>query len=141
MTGTDSLRERQREIVEEFALLDDWMLRYQQMIEHGERLSPMAPEFKTDDRLVKGCQSRVWIRPYTEAGRFRVEADSESALVKGLASLIVRVVDDQPPGAVAEAELSFLDELELADHLSPNRANGLHAMVETIRRYARAAAA
>ena len=130
MTETDR---RQQEIAEEFAFLDDWMLRFQQVIEHGERTAPLPDDEKTDDRLVRGCQSRVWLRTWDEDGAFRLQTDSESALVQGLASLLVRVFDGVPPDEVAGADLWFPREIGLAEHLSPNRANGLAAMTAQIR--------
>lgn len=137
----DTIDNRQRELVDEFAFLDDWMLRYQHIIEHGERLEPLSAGEKTDDRLVKGCQSQLWFVPEITNGTFHLKADSDSALVKGLASLIIRVVDDQPVETVANAEFAFLEDLELKEHLSPNRANGLHSMVTTIRMLAQEASA
>lgn len=137
MTETDR---RQQEIVDEFAFLDDWMLRFQQVIEHGERMEPFPEAAKTDDRLVRGCQSRVWLVTDADGGAFHVEADSESQLVRGLASLLVRVFDGVPPAEAAGADLWFPREIGLAEHLSPNRANGLDAMRRTIQEAARAAA-
>ena len=137
MTESDR---RQREIADEFAFLDDWMLRFQQVIEHGESMDPMPEAEKTDDRLVRGCQSRVWLQTWDEADRFRLHADSESALVRGLASLLVRVFDGLPAEEAATADLWFPREIGLAEHLSPNRANGLDAMTRTIRQAARATA-
>ena len=133
MTDTLDLDARQQEIADEFAFLDDWMLRYQHLIEHAKTMAPLAPEDKTDDRLVRGCQSRVWLRTWRKDGRFRIEADSEAQIVRGLASLLVRVFDGLPPEAVAGADLWCLREAGLAEHLSPNRANGLDAMVRRIR--------
>ena len=134
MTETDR---RQQEIVDEFAFLDDWMLRFQQVIEHGERMAPFPEAVRTDDRLVRGCQSRVWL--VTEADdTFHVEADSESQLVRGLASLLVRVFDGVPTAEAAAADLWFPREIGLAEHLSPNRANGLDAMRRAIQAAARA---
>ncbi len=130
MTESDR---RQQEIVDEFAFLDDWMLRFQQVIEHGEAMDPLPDDAKTDDRLVRGCQSRVWLDARPEAGAFRVRADSESQIVKGLASLLVRVYDGLDPAEAAEAEVWFPREIGLAEHLSPNRANGLDAMQRAIR--------
>lgn len=130
MTETDR---RQQEIVDEFAFLDDWMLRFQQVIEHGETMPPMPDEEKADDRLVRGCQSRVWLRTWADDDRFRVQADSESQLVRGLASLLVRVFDGVPAAEAAAADLWFPEEIGLAEHLSPNRANGLDAMTRSIR--------
>ena len=129
--------QRQQEIVDEFSFLDDWMLRFQQVIEHGERMAPLPDADKTDDRLVKGCQSRVWLA--ADAGdAFYVRADSDSQLVRGLASLLVRVYDGLPAGEAADVDLWFPAEIGLAEHLSPNRANGLDAMARAIRHAARA---
>ena len=124
---------RQREIADEFAFLDDWMLRFQQVIEHGEAMAPLPDAVKTDDRLVKGCQSRVWLDAATEADVFRVRADSESQIVRGLASLLVRVFDGLTAAESRAVDLWFPAEIGLAEHLSPNRANGLDAMQRTIR--------
>jgi len=124
---------RQREIADEFAFLDDWMLRFQQVIEHGEAMAPLPDAVKTDDRLVKGCQSRVWLDAATEADVFRVRADSESQIVRGLASLLVRVFDGLTAAEARAVDLWFPAEIGLAEHLSPNRANGLDAMQRTIR--------
>lgn len=137
MTETDR---RQQEIVDEFAFLDDWMLRFQQVIEHGEAMDPLPDAEKTDGRLVRGCQSRVWLRTWDDGGRFRVQADSESQIVRGLASLLVRVFDGVPAEEAAAADLWFPREIGLAEHLSPNRANGLDAMRRAIQRAARAEA-
>lgn len=124
---------RQQAIVDEFSFLDDWMLRFQQVIEHGEAMAPLPDDLKTDDRLVRGCQSRVWLDAGAEAGAFRVRADSDSQLVRGLASLLVRVYDGLPAGEAAAVDLWFPREIGLAEHLSPNRANGLDAMQRAIR--------
>ena len=132
---------RQQEIVDEFAFLDDWMLRFQQVIEHGEALAPMDDALKTDARLVRGCQSRVWLDAGAEAGTFRVRADSDSQLVRGLASLLVRVYDGLPATEAASAELWFPSEIGLDEHLSPNRANGLDAMRRAIQAAAASGAA
>ncbi len=131
---------RQQAIVDEFAFLDDWMLRFQQVIEHGETMPPMPEAEKTDGRLVRGCQSRVWVATNAEGGAFHVRADSDSQLVRGLASLLVRVFDGLAPGEAASADLWFPTEIGLDAHLSPNRANGLDAMTRAIQRAATAAA-
>ena len=133
----DTLDSRQRAIAGEFAFLTDWMLRYEHLIEHAKTMPPLAPEARTDDRLVRGCQSKVWLHTWREDAsgetRFRVEADSEAQIVRGLASLLVRALDGLPPDVVSDADLWFLKETGLAEHLSPNRANGLDAMVRQIR--------
>jgi len=136
MTESDR---RQREIVDDFEFLDDWMLRFQQVIEHGEEMDPLADGLKTEDRLVRGCQSRVWLNAQHEGGTFHVQADSESQIVRGLASLLVRVFDGLPAEEAATVDLWFAREIGLAEHLSPNRANGLDAMTRTIRQAAAAA--
>ncbi|MDT0632624.1 SufE family protein [Rubrivirga sp. S365] len=137
MTETDR---RQQEIVDEFALVVDWMLRSQQVIEHGERVPPLPDAEKTDDRLVRGCQSTVWLRTWTEDGAFRVRADSESALARGVASLLVGVFDGVVPAEAAAADLWFPREIGLTEHISSNRANGLDTMIRAIRAAARPAA-
>jgi cysteine desulfuration protein SufE len=124
---------RQQAIVDEFAFLDDWMLRFQQVIEHGEAMAPLPEALKTDGRLVRGCQSRVWLDAGAEAGAFRARADSDSQLVRGLASLLVRVYDGLPVEEARAAEVWFPREIGLAEHLSPNRANGLDAMQRALR--------
>ena len=129
---TESHR-RQQEIVDEFAFLDDWMLRFQQVIEHGDAMAPMDEADKTDDRLVRGCQSRVWLDAGADRDTFHVRADSESQIVRGLASLLVRVYDGLPAEEAAAVDLWFPAEIGLAEHLSPNRANGLDAMQRAIR--------
>lgn len=131
MPQTD-LDERQRSIVDEFAMLDDWMLRYQHLIEHGRGLPPISEAERTDDALVRGCQSRVWVTTRAEGNRFHLAADSDAQIVRGLASLLVRALDGLPPREVAEADLWFVREAGLSEHLSPNRANGLDAMIRRI---------
>lgn len=131
---------RQQAIVDEFAFLDDWMLRFQQVIEHGEAMDPLPEADKTDDKLVRGCQSKVWLDAGADAGTFHVRADSDSQIVRGLASLLVRVYDGLPAEEAAGADLWFHREIGLDEHLSPNRANGLDAMTRTIRAAATAAA-
>lgn len=132
---------RQQEIVDTFSFVDDWMLRFEQVVEAGDAMGPMPDALKTDDRLVRGCQSRVWLDAGGEGGAFRVRADSDSQLVRGLAALLVRVYDGLPLAEAAAAEVWFPAQIGLADHLSPNRANGLDAMTRTIRRAATEAAA
>lgn len=129
--------ERASALVEEFALFDDWMDRYAHLVELGRALPPLDDAFKTDAYRVRGCQSQVWLRSFREAApegeRIRFEADSDALITKGLIALLVRVLDGQPPAAVAAADLSFLDAIGLREHLSPSRANGLAAMVARMR--------
>ena len=137
MTESDR---RQQAIADEFAFLDDWMLRFQQVVEQGEAMGPMPEADKTDGRLVRGCQSRVWLDAGAEAGTFRARADSDSQLVRGLAALLVRVFDGLPVAEAAAVDVWFPREIGLAEHLSPNRATGLDAMARALRRAAREAA-
>lgn len=123
---------RQQAIVDEFSFLDDWMLRFQQVIEHGEAMDPLPDAEKTDDRLVRGCQSQVWLDAGADADTFHVRADSDSQLVRGLASLLVRVYDGLAVEEAATTGLWFHTEIGLDEHLSPNRANGLDAMRRAI---------
>lgn len=134
------LDKRQRDIVDEFAMLDDWMLRYQHLIEHAKAMPELPEEARTDAALVRGCQSRVWVTTHEEAGAFRVQADSDAQIVRGLASLLVRAFDQLPPREVATADLWFVREAGLSEHLSPNRANGLEAMIRRIKSEAAALA-
>ena len=130
---TSELDARQQSIVDEFAMLDDWMLRYQHLIEHAKAMPPLPDAAKTDDALVRGCQSQVWVTAEVEDDRLRLGADSDAQIVRGLASLLVRALDGLPPREVAEADLWFVREAGLSEHLSPNRANGLEAMIRRIK--------
>lgn len=127
------LDRRQQDIVDEFAMLDDWMLRYQHLIEHAKTMPTLPDEERTDDAIVRGCQSKVWVHTSLRDGAFHLRADSDAQIVRGLASLLVRAVDGLPPQVVAEADLWFIHEAGLSEHLSPNRANGLDAMVQRVR--------
>ncbi|MFN3596730.1 MAG: SufE family protein [Rubricoccaceae bacterium] len=133
----DPIAERAAALVEEFALFDDWMDRYAHLVEMGRALPPLDDAYKTDAYRVRGCQSQVWLRSFREAtpegARLRFEADSDALVTKGLAAVLVRVLDRQPPAAVAAADLSFLDAIGLREHLSPSRANGLAAMAARMR--------
>lgn len=126
---TDTIAERGRAVADEFALLDDWMDRYAHLIEQGRALPPMEEALKTDAARVRGCQAQVWLHATRAGDRVHYQADSDALLTRGLVALLVRVLDGQPSTAVARADLAFLQEIGLAEHLSPTRANGLAAMV------------
>ncbi len=132
----DTIAERSRAVVEEFALLDDWSDRYGHLIEQARSLPLIDAAYKTDDYRVRGCQSQVWLHADREEDRLILRADSDAIITKGMIALLLRVLDGQPADAVRDAELSFLDEIGLREHLSPGRANGLAAMVSRIKRYA-----
>lgn len=133
---TDTIEQRQQQIAEDFALFDDWMGRYEFLIEFGRELPLLEEQYKTEAYQVRGCQSRVWVRAAMEDGHIRYAADSDAMITKGLVALLVRVLDDQPPEAVAEADLHFIDDIGLQEHLSPNRKNGLFGMVRQMKQQA-----
>lgn len=139
MAATDTVGDRAQEIVDEFALFDDWMGRYQYLIELGDDIPLLDEEHKTDDHYIHGCQSDVWIRAeYDDEERvLHFRGDSNAKITKGLAALIIRVLDEQPPDAVANADFDFLDEIGLHDHLSSQRNNGLQTMIDQMQSRAR----
>lgn len=134
-----SINEVQDEIIEEFEGLGDWMDRYAYIIEQGSTL-PLYPESeKTPQNLIEGCQSRVWIdAKLNPDGTIHFQADSDAMIVKGIVSLLMRVLNDRTPRQILDADLYFIDRIGLSEHLSPTRSNGLVAMVKQIRDYARA---
>ena len=128
--------ERQAEIVDEFAMFDDWMEKYEHIISLGRELAPMDEADKVDDNLIKGCQSRVWLAARKgDDGHVTFTADSDAIITKGLVALMVRALSDAPAADIAGANLSFLDEIGLHSHLSPTRSNGLQAMVKQMKLY------
>jgi cysteine desulfuration protein SufE len=130
-----TIEEAQQEITEEFSLLEDWMDKYEHIIELGRELDAMADEHKTEDNLIKGCQSRVWLHADAQDGQLRFSADSDAIITKGLVALMVRVLSNQDPKEVASADLWFIDKIGLTEHLSPTRSNGLLAMVKQMKLY------
>ncbi|MDE6454022.1 MAG: SufE family protein [Muribaculaceae bacterium] len=132
-----TIEERQQEIVAEFADIDDWMDRYGYIIDLGNALEPLPDAIKTPDRLIEGCQSRVWLdATLDDAGRVHFRADSDAIIVKGIISLLVSVLSDHTPDEILASDLHFIDEIGLSRHLSPTRSNGLVAMVKQMRVYA-----
>lgn len=131
-----TINETQDEIIEEFTALDDWMDRYQMLIDLGEEQAPLADADKTEQNLIDGCQSRVWIVCEEKNGRLHFRADSDALIVKGLVALVLQVVNDHRPDEIYAADLYFIERIGLRDHLSPTRSNGLLAMVKQIRMYA-----
>ena len=131
-----TINETQDEIIEEFTALDDWMDRYQMLIDLGEEQAPLADADKTEQNLKDGCQSRVWIVCEEKDGRLHFRADSDALIVKGLVALVLQVVNDHRPDEIYAADLYFIERIGLRDHLSPTRSNGLLAMVKQIRMYA-----
>lgn len=132
-----TINEIQDEIIEDFIGLDDWMDRYQLLIDLGEEAAEFPASEKTDSHLIDGCQSRVWITCNPDSdGKLHFQADSDALIVKGIVSLVVRVVDNQSPKDILDAELYFIDRIGLREHLSPTRSNGLLAMIKQVKMYA-----
>ena len=127
---------REQEIVEEFALFDDWMGRYEHLIDLGRSLPLIDPAFQTDEFKIRGCQAQVWLHAWAEDGRVYFSANSDAAITKGLIALLVRVLNGEHPNEIIAADLSFLDDLEMKEHLSPTRKNGLNAMIKQMKLYA-----
>ena len=136
MTDMSSIAQDQQEVVDEFAMFSDWQDRYEHLIELGKDLPLIAPEHKTDDNLVRGCQSRVWLSAEHKDGLVHFTADSDAMITKGIVALLVRVYNDRTPQEILGASTEFIDQIGLRAHLSPNRANGLSAMIDQMKRYA-----
>lgn len=131
-----TINELQQEVVEEFADITDWMDKYQMLIDLGNEMPPLDEKYKTESNLIDGCQSRVWIQADYVDGRLLFSAESDALIVKGLIALLLRVFSGHTPQEILDAELYFIDEIGLREHLSPTRSNGLLAMVKQIRMYA-----
>ena len=131
-----SIDEIQDEIIDEFSVFDDWMDKYALLIDLGNSLPPIEEKYKTNENLIEGCQSRVWLQADYRDGRIWVEAESDAIIVKGIVSLLVRVLSGRTPDEILNADLYFIDRIGLTEHLSPTRSNGLVAMVKQMRMYA-----
>ena len=131
-----TIEESQREIIEEFSEMDDWMDRYQLLIDMGEEQAPLPAKEKNESNLIDGCQSRVWIVCNEQNGRLHFRAESDALIVKGIIALLIRVINDHTPQEILDAKLHFIDDIGLREHLSPTRSNGLLAMIKQINFYA-----
>lgn len=131
-----TIDEIQRTIIDEFAMLDDWSQKYEYIIDLGKKLPPLPEEYKTDENKIKGCQSNVWLVAKLQDGLLHFDADSDATIVKGLVSLLIRVLGDQKPEDIAAANLFFIDEIGMTKHLAQTRSNGLLAMVKQMKYYA-----
>ena len=131
-----TIKEIQEEIIDEFSMFDDWMDRYEYIIELGKSLPIISSEYKLDENLIKGCQSKVWLYSELEDETIKFTADSDAILTKGIVALLLRVYSNQKPVNILTAETNFIDEIGLKEHLSPTRANGLVSMVKQIKMYA-----
>jgi cysteine desulfurase/selenocysteine lyase len=135
-TSSGSLTQAQQEVVDEFAMFSDWQDRYEHLIELGKDLPLIAPEKKTEENIVKGCQSRVWLSAEQKNGLVHFTADSDAMITKGIVALLVRVLNDRTPQEILNTPLTFIDTIGLREHLSPNRSNGLVAMLDQMKRFA-----
>lgn len=130
-----TIKEQQDNIIEEFSFFTDWTEKYEYLIQMGKDLPMIAGQYKTDENLIKGCQSKVWLHADYKDGRIYFTADSDAIITKGLVSLVVRVLSGQTPKDIAEADLYFADAIGLKSHLSPTRSNGLLAMLKQMKMY------
>jgi cysteine desulfuration protein SufE len=131
-----NIKEIQNEIVSEFSMFDDWMERYEYIIELGKGLPIIEEQFKTEDNIIKGCQSKVWVHAEEKEGKVVFSADSDAILTKGIIAILIRAFSNQTPAAILEANTDFIDEIGLKEHLSATRANGLVSMIKKIKMYA-----
>lgn len=131
-----TINEIQDELIEDFAFYHDWMEKYEYIIQLGKEVPLIQDHYKTDDYIIKGCQSKVWLYPKLEEGKVFFTADSDAIITKGLVSLMVKVLSGHTPEEIATADLYFIDQIGLKEHLSPTRANGLLSMVKQMKLYA-----
>jgi len=128
-----TIQEKQDEIVSEFEVFDDWMEKYEYLIDLGKDLPLIQEELKTEERLIEGCQSRVWLNANCENGKMQFSADSEAIITKGIIGLLIRVLNDEKPETVIKTDLKFISDIGLQEHLSPTRANGLNGMIKKMK--------
>ena len=131
-----TINELQEEVIEEFSDFDDWMDKYQLLIDLGNEQESLAPEYKNDQNLIDGCQSRVWLQADLVDGKVEFQAESDALIVKGIIALLIKVVSGHTPDEILENDLYFIEAIGLKEHLSPTRSNGLLAMVKQMRMYA-----
>ena len=130
------IQEIQAEIVEDFAMFDGWMQKYEYLIDLGKELAPINKKHKTEDNLIKGCQSRVWLHVEYTDGRIIYTADSDAIMTKGIVAILINVLSGQTPSEISTAKLDFINEIGLKEQLSPTRANGLVSMIKQMKLYA-----
>lgn len=131
-----TINEAQEEVIAEFSDFDDWMDRYQLLIDLGNEQAPLDEKYKTDANLIEGCQSRVWLQADEQDGKLIFQAESDALIVKGIIALLIKVLSGHTPDEILDADLYFIDRIGLKEHLSPTRSNGLLAMVKQMRMYA-----
>ena len=132
-----TIEEIQQEVIEEFEGFDDWMDKYQMLIDLGSEQEPLPEQYKVESNLIDGCQSRVWLQAdLTSEGKIHFQAESDALIVKGIVTLLIRVLDNQTPDDILNADLHFIEDIGLKEHLSPTRSNGLLAMMKQMKMYA-----
>jgi len=131
-----TLEEREREIIEEFSIFSDWMEKYEYIIDLGKELKPIDKDYMNDEYRIRGCQSQVWLHAWKEDGLVHFEADSDAIITKGIIALLIQALDGLSPEEIINADLQFIDEIGLKEHLSPTRANGLISMIKKMKLYA-----
>jgi cysteine desulfuration protein SufE len=131
-----TIKDIQNDIIDEFSMFDDWMQRYEYMIELGKSLPLIDDQYKTDDNIIKGCQSKVWVHAAMNDNKVVFTADSDAIITKGIIAILIRVFSNQTPKDIIDADTNFIDEIGLKEHLSPTRANGLVSMIKQIKMYA-----
>ncbi|AXT52037.1 SufE family protein [Aquimarina sp. BL5] len=131
-----SIQELQEEIVDEFSMFDDWMQRYEYMIDLGKSLPLIEEKYKIDENIIKGCQSKVWVHAEMKDDKIEFTADSDAIITKGIIAILIRVFSGQHPKDIMDADTAFIDEIGLKEHLSPTRANGLVSMIKQLKMYA-----
>ena len=134
--STSTIDALQEEVIEEFSAFDDWMDKYQMLIDLGNELPPLDAKYKVESNLIEGCQSRVWLQCDLVDGHLVFSADSDALITKGIIALLIRVISNHTPAEIVQADLHFIDAIGLKDHLSPTRSNGLLSMVKQIKAYA-----
>jgi cysteine desulfuration protein SufE len=130
-----TINQIQDEIIEEFALFDDWTDKYEYIIDIGKKLPPLSPEYKTEENKIKGCQSQVWLQAQMNGDKLQFAGDSDAVIVKGLIGLLIRVLSNQKPEDIAKANLYFIDNIGMSQHLAQTRSNGLASMVKQMKLY------
>lgn len=130
------INQTQDELIEEFGLFDDWADKYEYLIDLGKKLLPMSESFKTEENVIKGCQSKVWLHAEKQGDLVVFQADSEAIIVKGMISMLIRVLSNHTPEEIIKADLYFIDQIGMSQHLAQTRSNGLVAMVKQMKNYA-----
>ncbi|NER13151.1 SufE family protein [Leptobacterium flavescens] len=131
-----TIQDIQNDIVDEFSMFDDWMQRYEYMIELGKSLPLIEEQYKTEENIIKGCQSKVWVHAELEDDKLLFTADSDAIITKGIIAILIRAFSGQKPQDIINADTSFIDDIGLKEHLSPTRANGLVSMIKQLKLYA-----